>query len=811
MAGCCDRPRDRFPPQDAGRYDARILVRVRRGGLVGRSDRASRLWRRRATSIICAAAAAIAVIAAAAPLRASAQTPAAPAVSAPASARRPAVAGATVLPRITVRAAKRRQARPRKPKATRPAAVAPPPVPVPLPVGVVVDGGPAVTQTTAGPVSGYRALTSVSATRTSTPIEQIPQSVAVLPRAVIDDQQPVTQADAFRNISGVTAMPGNELIGYDYKVRGFPADRYVDGLPNYFDGGDFISLVNVERIEVLKGPAGLLYQGGLGPVGGIINAVSKRPTATPSAEAGVRAGGFGLWNPWFDVNGPLDGAGTVMFRMTGEFVGARDDIDVITHRRWSLNPTLMLDDRDGTVLTIQGRFSAQTTQNYTGLPGAGTVDRSLFTVRPELFTGNPDIPKSTSTYDGLTVRLDHEINDIWSMNAASRVSRMTLSDYSQFATSPNPALSPTPVFGSTFPYIDAYFPIDVREISSNLNFVAKSRIGATQNTLLLGADYDGVALKIRTDDAFAGLVDLANPVFPAFVLPTTSAFNDNNVDQNSGLTAQLQSTIGERLHVLAGLRLAHVQMHSRDLVAQTNFVTEAWKPVPRAGAVYDLARGISVFADYSQSFRGVPFFNAGTAPKPEEAEQSQAGLKLALPSGFAATLAYFTITRRNVVDLLPGSPFAALQIGEQRSRGFDMDLTWQPLPGLSILGSYAHIDAFVVQDQLYAPGNSIDGVPRDSGRLWANYKLQSAPLRNFSVGAGFYAASRQVTALDNLYFTPAFVTFDAKIAYETDRWSVALIGKNLADARYFQPFAQGLGVVAPSEPLTVYVVARVKY
>jgi len=78
-------------------------------------------------------------------------------------------------------------------------------------------------------------------------------------------------------------------------------------------------------------------------------------------------------------------------------------------------------------------------------------------------------------------------------------------------------------------------------------------------------------------------------------------------------------------------------------------------------------------------------------------------------------------------------------------------------------------------------------------------------------GAGFYAASRQATALDDLYFTPAFVTFDAKLAYEAERWSVALIGKNLADRRYYEPFPSGLGVLAPAEPLTVYLVATAKY
>jgi iron complex outermembrane receptor protein len=102
-------------------------------------------------------------------------------------------------------------------------------------------------------------------------------------------------------------------------------------------------------------------------------------------------------------------------------------------------------------------------------------------------------------------------------------------------------------------------------------------------------------------------------------------------------------------------------------------------------------------------------------------------------------------------------------------------------------------------------------VPLNSGRLWANYKFQGGPLRNVSVGAGFYAASSQATALDNLYFTPAFVTFDAKIAYETERWSLALVGKNLADKRYFQPFPSGDGLIAPGEPLTVYAVATVKY
>ncbi len=739
---------------------------------------------------------------------------AAPATTAPVAQAQSVSTDAVPLPLVTVQVRKpqrRRTAKPTSPAAVALAAPAPP-APM-LPQGVVLQGGPPVTQTTAGPVSGYRALTSVSATKTGTPIEQIPQSVAVLPRTVIDDQRPLSQSEAFRNISAVTGMPTDANLGNAYKVRGFPADRYVDGLPNYWDAGDFLSLVNTERIEVLKGPAGILYQGGFGPVGGIINSVSKLPTALPSAEAGIMAGGFGLWNPWFDVNGPLDKAGNVLFRMTGDFERSRDYIDVIERQRYSLNPTLRLDDHDGTALTIQGRFTARDKQDYSGLPGAGTVDRSAFTVRPSLYPTDPNVPKTTSTYDGVTVRLDHDFNTFWSMNAATRVSHTTLREFVQFPAGTNPALSPAPLFGSTFAYLNFFLPVDTSEIASNVNFIAKGALGPTRNTLLLGADDDAVADKVRIDLGFAGLVDLAKPAFPAYSLPTFTAVNADNTYRNSGFTTQLQSDVWERLHLLAGLRLAHVRMHGMDTVAQTNFVTDAWKPLPRAGAVFDLLPGFSVFADYSQGFRGVPFFNAGTAgtaPKPEDAEQVEGGLKLALPSGFSGTLAYFDITRRNVMNLLPGSPFLAVQIGEQRSRGVDMDLTWQPIPGLAIIGSYAHIDAALVQDQLYPAGNRLDRVPADSGRVWANYRFQSAPLRNVSIGAGFYAASRQATALDNLYFTPAFITFDAKLAYEAERWSVALVGKNLADRRYFEPFTSGLGMIAPGEPLTVYVVATIK-
>ncbi len=137
-------------------------------------------------------------------------------------------------------------------------AVTTPPVEVTAPTGV--------DETTAGPVRGYRALTTRSATKTETPVERVPQAVIVIPRKVIDDQGAVTQSEAMRNVSGVFPLDPLFAGQLTPTVRGQRAERFVDGLPNYYDIGARDLTVNVERLEVLKGPSSILYQGGASPV-----------------------------------------------------------------------------------------------------------------------------------------------------------------------------------------------------------------------------------------------------------------------------------------------------------------------------------------------------------------------------------------------------------------------------------------------------------------------------------------------------------------------------------------------------------------
>jgi iron complex outermembrane receptor protein len=663
-----------------------------------------------------------------------------------------------------------------------------------------VDAGPAVTATTAGPVRGYEALTATTATRTATPIERIPQSVAVVPRAVIDDQQALTVSEALRNVASVGGIPPLRPYGVDYKVRGFPAERYLDGLSNYNDAGDYTSLVNVERIEVLKGPGGLFYQGGLGVLGGVINTVSKLPVATPQYQAGLTTGTFGLWNPWFDVNQPL--APNALFRMTGEFVTSRDYIELIDRRSFSFYPTLTFADLD-TRLTIQGNFSRREGRDYVGLPGAGTVDTSQFTVRRDMSIGDPSIPKGFSEGGGITVRLDRDLSPIWSLQVPVRYSEAHVNEPSQIYFLNTPDVPP-----SRFAILNWHLIDDARDLTAAPTLVAKFAAGPTTHTFLLGADVDRAVTRPTTWGAFAGLADLANPhpVFPPYRDPAgtgTEFFDAANVYVNAGATVQLQSTFFDRLNLLAGVRWAYADVQNSNLPQGTAYHAVNQKPLPRVGAAFEVLRGVTLFADYSEGLRGVRFFTGAGVPNPEEAKQIEGGVKLALPFGLAGTLAVFDIRRRNIPTGDPFQPFLQVQAGEERSKGFDADLTWQPFAGLSVLASYAHVDARVTEDIFFPVGNRVDFVPEDSGRLWAIYKFQRGLLRNLSVGGGFYAGSRQAINLDNQFFTPGFVTFDARLAYDFENYTFALVGKNLTDRRYFIPYPFFQGRVAPGEPLTV--------
>ena len=731
-----------------------------------------------------------------------------------------------------------------KPKQT-PAAAAPEPEPVAAPAPEPADPAvalgsynpalatgdlvlpPGTTLTTAGPVDGYRALTAMSSTKTATPIEQIPQSIQIVPRTIIEDQANRSVTETLRNVSNVQGLNDLSIANIEQqqlKVRGFDAEQWLDGLVVNYTTGDRNSFSNVERVEVLKGPSAILYGGGSGaPVGGAVNVISKLPTHQTFGAVGFTFGGHNYLQPYFDINQPISTDGTVLFRVTGEYTAADSFIDVLEQDRYSINPTLTFTNKTDTTVTVQGHKSRSEQQAYQGLPAVGTVAGD-FRIDPYLYIGPSDIPRSYTDAEGVTITVDHRFNPIWSFNVKGRWMQTAFDQNSQ-AT-----FSGAPFVGSEWELVASDIKADQEEFSINPNLQARFAAGPTRNTVLFGADYSRVTDSgYHHSDTFGNLfylfglappattVDLLNPSFPIPYVdptPTNSAefasFGDyDNLYVTKGAYTQIQTSLYDRVHLMAGLRLANIDV---DYFDPTNFVdakTNTTKLLPRVGAVIDVFDGLSVYASYSQGMRWTGFTPTLDRPlEPEDSEQREIGLKFNLASNLSGTVALFDIDKTNVpVPVGPGNTLFA----SQQSRGFEADLLWQPSENWRIIASYGYVDAEYSDSLVRPEGNKLAAVPQHSGRFWVNYAFDEAMLRGWSVGAGVYASSGAHVDSLNVFKTESYFTVDAKIGYENEQFAATFNVKNLTDEFYFEPYPWFEGQVAPGADRQFFGTVVYKY
>lgn len=607
-----------------------------------------------------------------------------------------------------------------------------------------LDLPPGTTLTTAGPVYGYQALSAMSSTKTATPIEQIPQSIQVVPRSVIDDQQSVTITEALHNVSNVQATNPRSIADtqlYPIKLRGFGAEQWLDGLPIVYNAGDRDAFAHVERIEVLKGPSAILYGGGAGaPIGGAINIVSKLPTDVASAESGFKFGSHAFLQPYFDINQPI--SPNVLFRVTGEYTATDSFIDVLEQDRYSINPALTLTNRTDTSLTIQGRVSKTMQQTYQGLPVTGTLV-GAFDIDRDLFIGPRDIERSYSEAQGVTIAFDHKFNDIVSANLKARYNWSQSEQNTQVLVSADPT-GATPLIGhSTWALANSELAQEQEEFIVNPNLMARFNLGPARNTLLFGGDYSRIkdrshfgadylgnacAAFFGTTTFFgfplcavngASLVDLQNPTFnipysdpagqyfdttsPAAAPPPFGfgpiaqvlTFSDaRSTYTTKGLYGQVQTSLFETVHLIGGVRLANLEIDYFEGAigppAQQRFLTDETKVLPRAGAVIDLFDGVSVYGSYSEGMKGVPFSGRFPEPKPEFSDQVDVGFKFNLGGQLSGTLSYFEINRENVAA---STGLGTGVLTNQRSTGYEADLLWRPTPNWQVIASYGHTDA----------------------------------------------------------------------------------------------------------------------
>lgn len=633
-----------------------------------------------------------------------------------------------------------------------------------------------------------------TATRTDTRTLDVPASIQVIPQQVLEDQQVTNIVEALGNVSGVSA-DSDRGVFTDISIRGFTgAPILLDGF-RLFGSTTPEETANLERVEVLRGPASILF-GEVQP-GGIVNLVTKKPTAEPFYNIEFQAGSFGLIRPQVDLSGPLTDDKRLRYRLNAVYNredGFRDfDTD---YERLLIAPIVTWQISDRTELAVSLEYLDEEQPFDSGLVAStdGVLD-----IPYDRITNEPD-DINRRTFLNVGYSLEHRFSDNWKLRNAFRY---TQQNYSSDVAIPLEFDPETNIVTRFYGAQDQ----DVASYSLQTNVVGKFATGAINHTLLAGTDLnlsrnEGATLL----DSTPLPLNIFNPVYRTRPRPNRADFDplfgEDSETKRLGIYLQDQIAFGDSLILLAGLRYDTVE--TEDSLNNTRGNSDAVSP--RLGIVYKPTETISLYASYSRSF--TPSFSLNAARdllEPERGEGFEVGVKTELlERRLFASLGYFNITRQNVATPDPDVLGASVATGKQSSQGFEFDLRGEILPGWNVFASYSYIDAEVTEDEEVPVGNKLPGVPRNSASLWTTYKIQSVALQGLGFGLGFDFAGERAGDRANTFELDSYFITNAAVFYERDNWRAALNFRNIFGVNYIQGTpSDNVTGIEPGAPLTV--------
>ena len=662
-----------------------------------------------------------------------------------------------------------------------------------------------------GTSEGYVATNSVTATKTDTPLIDVPQTVNVVTREQIEDQAHHGMADVLRYVPGVTVGQG-EANRDQITIRGqnTTADFFLDGVRD--DVQYFRSLYNIERVEVLKGPYAMIF--GRGGGGGIINRVQKTPLAEALLAGAASINTEGGFDLAVDVNQPLGMGMDAAVRVNAFYENLESHRDFVSGERFAVNPNLAVTPAEGWQLGLSYEHVEDDRVPDRGVPsvecGVGCIRRPLSGHR-DTFFGVPGINDTGLDANIVKLRLDGELTSdlTWSTTAL-------YGDYDKFYSNvfPNSAVRPS---DNTF-QLDGYRDETDREnllVQSNL--VWELDLGTLDNTILFGVEYgtqDTANARYVAPAAERARIDPDNFAYPTFTFPFPTRLRETVSDvEVFSAYAQDQVGIGEHLILIAGLRYDRFEITGRDLVANRDFGRTDEKVSPRFGLIVKPQPNVSLYASYSRSFlprSGDQFISltpASEALEPERFTNYELGAKWDLRPGLSLTAAAFRLDRTNTTTPDPNNPTTTILAGATRTTGGELALVGQLTSAWQVSAGYAYQDA-------HLRGNDairVAQVPRHQLALWNRYEL--AP--GFGLGLGVVHQSAQWAALHNPAVSPAtrlagFIRIDAAGFYDvSERIGLQLNVENVLDEEYFGD-AHNNNNISVGAPLNARLTARVK-
>ncbi|NCT67566.1 MAG: TonB-dependent siderophore receptor [Rhodanobacteraceae bacterium] len=651
------------------------------------------------------------------------------------------------------------------------------------------------------PGKGYRADRTSTATKTDTPLRDIPQAISVVTRAQIRDQAVQSLAEAVRYVPGVgfAQGEGNRDTAI-FRGSSSTADFYIDGMRD--DTQYFRDLYNIERVEVLKGPNAMIF--GRGGSGGVLNRVSKAPGWNDTRELGLT---LGSWNDR-RLTGDVDQAlgDTAALRVTGVY----EDSDSYRHgyslERWGINPTLSFRLGENTLVTA----------GYEHFKDERTADRGIPSFRgrplatdPSTFFGNAELSPTWAEVDALNLLVDHEFAD-----GVTLRNRTRWADYSKFYQNVFPGAVNA---AGTEVALSAYSNATERtNLFNQTDLTFAFATGALRHEVLAGAEFGRQDTdNLRQTGYFDGATSISVPVSdplargPVVFAPSATDANNRGRADTAALYVQDQVELTPQLRAIVGLRYDRFEVDLRNnrngaLVSATDTPLS-----PRAGLVYKPLEPLSLYASYSVAYQPrageqlASLSASNRSLEPEQFRNLEVGAKWDLREGLAATLAVYRLERSNVAVPDPADPTLSILVDGQRTKGVEFGLAGQLTEAWQLIGGYAYQDGTITRTQSASAqaGARLAQLPEHTFSLWNRYDFSPA----WGVGLGAIYRSAMFASTDNTVTLPGFTRFDAAVYYRVnDNLRLQANIENLFDRAYYAN-ANGNNNITPGSPRALRV------
>ena len=672
----------------------------------------------------------------------------------------------------------------------------------------------------------FIASTSETATKMPTALRDVPQSVEIVNRSLLDSQAVFSLKDAMVNVTAVSVAQG-EGRRDQFFIRGFNAlgDQFIDGVRD--DAPYYRDLSNIEQLEVVKGPSAVLF--GRGSSGGIINRTTKKPNVferTGSAEANFSSYGF--------KRGMIDyGQPVFQDKFAFRFVGAFEKTGSFRHffeeKRYNIAPSLAWKPTEKTDVVFQFEY----------LNDERTPDRGIasFRGRPidvpiATYYGYPEFDNIRNRVVSQALRVEHQLTSDWTIrNIFRRIGTGT--DF--YNTFPNGICVQLANSCSTSASLLASVAANdprLRVVRGQYNGLSRQTnyfnqteaVGfvntfGIQHTILAGFE---IGSQERRSLAFrngsASPVTFIDPILTKPVNNGLATTNNNFEGNIFGLYFQDQITFSKNWKALVGIRYDNFRQSLEDFMpnaADLDRIDKEWSP--RVGLVYQPNDWLSFYTSYTRSFQpsgeNLSLAVNNTELKPEMTRNYEAGVKATLqPWRLNTTLSVFRLDRNNIKTTDPTNPARLILVGEQRTDGIELTVSGSPLQKLDFIAGYSLLDAEIRKSNTVSSGVLLEGktaqlTPRNSGNLWLTYQLP----RGFRLGFGGYARSKSYTSPNNLITLPGYARFDASLSWRAEKhYEIAFNLKNVTNLKYYET-SNGDNQIMPGAPVNGSISLRYRW